>query len=275
MSILDRLAATTTCFLPYPLDDALEGIAAAGYRRVELASIRGVCEHVPPDANTAVLESVCRRLDRHSLTPDVLSAHSDLTSARGLVDARRALEVCHAMGVPILNTAVGGAEAHDGPEDEAAFLANIGGLADRAGELGVTITLEIHGDLTATGERSARLMEKVNRPNVRINYDTANCEYYGGVRAEDDLRYALPWLGLCHLKDTTGGRKVWDFPALGEGRVDFRAVLADLGRSGYAGPLCVEVEFRGHPWPPAATVREALKASHDFLAGLDRAPKPG
>src|SRR4029079_16011888 len=42
MGLHDRLAATTTCYLPYPLEDALRGIADAGFRHVELAAIRGV-----------------------------------------------------------------------------------------------------------------------------------------------------------------------------------------------------------------------------------------
>ena len=52
MKLPNRLAATTTCYAPYSLDEALAGIAAAGFRHVELAAIRGIIEHVPltPDA---------------------------------------------------------------------------------------------------------------------------------------------------------------------------------------------------------------------------------
>src|SRR5262249_30270555 len=152
------------------------------------------------------LGRVQRLLNRHSLIPAALSAHSNLTAARGLKIAYSALDLCERMGIPILNTAVGGPE--EGKEDEAAFLRNIGGLADYAAERDITITLEIHGELTATGKKSSELMEKVNRPNVRINYDTANCEFYGAVRAEDDLPCAVPWVALCHLKDKIGGHRV-------------------------------------------------------------------
>lgn len=266
MKLPNRLAAVTSSYLPYSLEEALAGIAAAGFRFVELAAIRGIIEHVPPDAEDYDVSRVLRLLNQYALTPVALSAHSNLTTARGVKDAYRALDLCERMGIPIMNTAVSGAE--DVPEDEVAFLRHIGGLADYAKGRDLTITLEIHGELTATGWKARELMEKVNRPNVRLNYDTANCEYFGGVRAEDDLPYALPWLGLSHLKDKVGGRRVWNFPPLGRGHVDFPALLQTLRRGEYTGPYSVEVEFKGEPWPALDVVNRAMKASYQYLNRL-------
>jgi sugar phosphate isomerase/epimerase len=165
-----------------------------------------------------------------------------------------------------MNTAVGGAE--DGPEDELAFLKNIGTVSAYAAERQVTVTLEIHGDLTATGRKSRNLMGKVKRPNIRINYDTANCEYFGNTRAEGDLPHAVRWLGLVHLKDKIGGERVWNFPALGRGHVDFRYVLKVLRRARYRGPCSVEVEFQGNPWPSIPAVNRAMKSSYRYLKRL-------
>jgi sugar phosphate isomerase/epimerase len=260
----NRLAATTTCYAPYRLEEALAGIASAGFRFVELAAIRGVIEHVPLDAGARSLGGIQRLLNRFSLTPVALSAHSNLQTAKGVKDALRALDLCERMGIEIMNTAVGGAA--DGPEDEDVFLKNIAPLSDYAARRQITITLEIHGDLTATGLKSGNLLGKIKRPNVRINYDTANCEYFGNVRADVDLPYALPWLGLVHLKDKIGGERVWNFPALGRGHVDFRKTMRMLKRARYAGPCSVEVEFKGDPWPPIAAVNRAMKTSYRYLA---------
>jgi sugar phosphate isomerase/epimerase len=260
----NRLAATTTCYVESSLAEALAGIAGAGFRYVELASIRGVCEHVPLGADTKDLGRVHYLLNQYALTPVALSAHSNLTTDAGLADAHAGLELCERMGIAVMNTAVGGPE--DVAEDEGLFLKNIGGLADAASARGITITLEIHGELTATGQGAKRLAEAVAHPNVRINYDTANCEYFGGVRAEDDLPHAIPWMALCHLKDKVGGSRVWDFPPLGRGHVDFPKLLAILARAGYTGPCSVEVEFQGNPLPPLETINEALKESYAYLA---------
>jgi sugar phosphate isomerase/epimerase len=266
MKMSNRLAATTTCYAPYSLEEALAGIAEAGFRYVELAAIRGIIEHLSLEADARSLGRAQRLLNRYSLTPVALSGHSNLTTPRGLKDAFRALDLCERMGIPILNTAVGGPEA--GEENEDAFLANIEELADYAAEHDVTITLEIHGHLTSTGQKARTLVEKVARSNIRINYDTANCEYYGGVRAEDDLAYAILLLALCHLKDKVGGVGVWNFPAIGSGHVDFARLLGMLRRGGYQGPCSVEIEFKGEPWPPLAVVNRAVGRSYRYLSGL-------
>jgi sugar phosphate isomerase/epimerase len=266
MKMPNRLAATTTSYAPYCLEEALAGIAEAGYRHVELTAIRGVIEHVPLNPDARTLGRILRLLNRYSLTPIALSAHSNLTIAKGVKDAFLAIDLCARMGIDIMNTAVGG--PGDAKEDETAFLKNIGKLADYAAERDITITLEIHGELTATGRKAGRLMRKVNRPNVRINYDTANCEYFGNVKAEDDLPNALPWLGLSHLKDKIGGGRVWNFPRLGKGHVDFKWILGLLRRGGFTGPCSVEVEFQGQPWPALADVNRAMKESRQHLQSL-------
>ena len=109
---------------------------------------------------------------------------------------------------------------------------------------------------------------RVKSYNVLINYDTGNVEFYGGVKAVDDLPVALPKLVHCHLKDKHGEGRVWDFPAIGEGHVDFKRVLDIMAKGGFTGPMSVEIEFKGDPWPPLAEVNRAMKASHDKLASL-------
>jgi len=259
----NRLGANTGSYYHHPVEQALEGIAAAGFRYVELAAIRGVVEHVPLYAGDNELKSIRDMSRRIGLTPVSLSGHSDLTQEAGIADARECMRICERLDIAILNTAVGGAFNED--EDESAFLANIQGLASEAQAMGITIALEIHGSLTGTGAKTRALVEKVKHPSVRINYDTANCEYFAGVRAEDDLPQALPFLAHCHLKDTAGGFRNWNFPALGEGTVDFAKLFGIFQRANYAGPFTVEIEFQGEPWPPDEEVNRAMAVSYTYL----------
>ena len=71
-----------------------------------------------------------------------------------------------------------------------------------------------------------------------------------------------------HLKETTGGKGNWNFPAIGDGSVDFGRVLQILRDAGYSGPLSVEIEFGGEPWPPLAEVDAAMKRSYEHLTAL-------
>jgi L-ribulose-5-phosphate 3-epimerase len=257
------LAGHTNSYHAYGLDEALAGIADAGFRYVELSAVPGWTEHVRLNGT----EDIRAKLTRHALTAVSLSAHSDLTTREGLQHGITAVRWAAREGISIVNTAIGGHASRE--EDEKAFLRNIGHLADAAEKAGVVVALEIHGDIMATGEKALPLLRKIGRPRaIKVNYDTGNVEYYGGVRAVDDLPKIVPHLAHVHLKDTAGGRGVWDFPALGSGVVDFRRVLEILRTAGYAGPCSVELEFRGEPWPPLPEVTAAMRQSYAYLRHL-------
>ena len=258
----NRLAGHTNSYHTCTAEQAYSGIAEAGYSAVELTSVKGWTEHVDLDADTKPLRA---RLAHYGLTPVVLSAHSDLTVQEGLDYGKKALRFCANYGLPVMNTAIGGHASQE--ENELAFLVNISELAAVADETGVDVALEIHGDIMASGEKTVALLERIGHPRIKVAYDTANCEFYGDVKAVDDIGSMLPYLANVHLKDKRGGKAVWDFPEPGAGSVDFASILAQLEHAGYAGPLSVEIEFDG-TWPPCAEITACMKRGHDYLAGL-------
>jgi L-ribulose-5-phosphate 3-epimerase len=257
------LAGHTNSYHTYSFDEALAGIAAAGYKGVELSAVPGWTEHVDLGEDPAAVK---RKLDAHGLTAVSLSGHSDLTTSEGLEHGIKAVEWAGAYGLPVMNTAVGGHQSAD--ENESAFLGNIGALADAAESAGVIVALEIHGDIMASSDVTIPLIEKIGRDSVKVNYDTANVEYYSGDRAVDDLPKITRQLAHVHLKETTGGKGNWNFPAIGDGSVDFARVLEILRDSGYSGPLSVEIEFEGEPWPSLDDVNAAMRRSYDHLSAL-------
>ena len=260
---MNQVAGHTNTYHTYGFDEALAGIADAGYRYVELTAVPGWTEHV--DLGTPPAE-VRRKVEGHGLAAVSLSGHSDLTTPEGLAHGIRAVRWAADYGLPIVNTAVGGHQSAD--ENEAAFLGNIGALADAAEDAGVVVALEIHGDIMASSDVTIPLLEKIGRESVKVNYDTANVEFYSGEKAVDDLPKITPYLAHVHLKDTVGGKGVWNFGAIGSGVVDFGRVLEILRDARYDGPLSVELEFQGEPWPPLADVNEAMRRSREHLNGL-------
>jgi L-ribulose-5-phosphate 3-epimerase len=256
------LAGHTNSYHTYGLDEALRGIAAAGFTNVELSAVPGWTEHV--DLNGS--EQLREKLDEHGLAPVSLSGHSDLTTREGLEHGIKAVRWAAGFGIPIVNTAVGGHASKE--ESEQAFLENIGELADAAEEAGVVVALEIHGDIMASGRKTLPLLDKIGRDSVKVNYDTANVEFYSGDKAVDDLEAIAPHLAHVHLKDTAGGKGVWDFGAIGSGSVDFARVLEILEQTGYSGPLSVELEFQGEPWPSLEDVDAAMRSSYRHLSSL-------
>jgi L-ribulose-5-phosphate 3-epimerase len=260
MRFQNRLAGNTNSYHSYGLNQALEGIAEAGFKYVELSAVRGWTEHVPLDADSEALGRIREALEVNRLDPVSLGGHSDLSTREGMQRGLKALDLCERLGIGIMITAAG----HEGGGDS--FLANIRRLADRAAVNNIMLAIEVAGDMAPTGAAAANVVERVERSNVFVNYDTANVEYYGGVRAVDDLPEIVGRLGHVHLKDKRGGKGVWDFPAIGEGHVDFPAVLEILANGGFTGPMSVEVEFLNDPWPPLADVHRAMRSSYERLS---------
>ena len=259
----NSLAGHTNTYHTYSHDEALEGIAAAGFKNVELTAVPGWTEHVDLDADQGELR---RKLDGYGLNPVSISAHSDLTTPDGLEHGLKAVRWAAEYGIPIVNTAVGGHQSAD--ENEAAFLGNINALADEAERAGILVGLEIHGDIMASGAVTIPLLDKIGRDSIKINYDTANVVYYSGDTAVEDIPKVADDIVHVHLKETTGGKGVWNFGAIGSGVVDFAEVLRILDEAGYTGPYSVELEFSGEPWPPLADMNDAMKRSYEHLRSL-------
>lgn len=147
----------------------------------------------------------------------------------------------------------------------------------RAGEAvgrhGVTLVLETHPDLVTNGAVAAQTMRAVNHPHVRINWDTANIHYYNeNVDGLYEMEATLPWIAAIHLKDTSTGFHAWNFPGLGEGKVDFGAILGRLKEVGFRGPCTMEIEgVQGESLSPAEHV-ERVHRSVLYLRSLGYFP---
>jgi sugar phosphate isomerase/epimerase len=112
---------------------------------------------------------------------------------------------------------------------------NLRRLADRHPEL--LFVLENHDGASSRPEICRQILEAVDRPNIRLNFDPINFEH-AGVRAVDALPIVQPWIRHVHLKGLDHGR----FCEFGEGDVDLRPVLRDLIAGGYRDAVTVEYE---------------------------------
>jgi len=84
MKMKNRLGGHTNSYHTYSLEEALEGIAAAGFKYVELISARGWTEHVSLDADAKSLGKIQRMLHKLDLIPMSLSGTADLTTKEGV-----------------------------------------------------------------------------------------------------------------------------------------------------------------------------------------------
>jgi sugar phosphate isomerase/epimerase len=255
--------ASTVAFKPFSLEEALGGVAEAGFSNVELAAIKDFAEHLPPDdASESTVRHVREVLANCGLAAVSVSGHSHVETPDGKTRLLNIVRSASQLGARAVNTFT--LESTD-PVTRSAFIDNVRSVADESQKLGVTICLETEGDLLPTAELGRPLIDEINHPSVKMNFDTANVVYFSDHgRPEVDVQFALPVLGHLHLKDKRGGKGVWDFPPAGEGELNLTSVLRDVEASGYEGPISVELEF-GEPWADWNTCVATLRRANDFF----------
>ena len=93
-----------------------------------------------------------------------------------------------------------------------------------------------------------RTFEKVGMDNLGVNLDTANLILYGKANPVDSLDVFGKYVRNLHAKDgtyPTDGMNLGNETAIGEGKVDFRGVIAGLHALGYDGYVTIEREISG------------------------------
>jgi sugar phosphate isomerase/epimerase len=115
------------------------------------------------------------------------------------------------------------------------IVANIQHLADASPDM--AFWFENHNGASARPEVCREVLERVDRPNVRLTFDPINFEH-AGVNSATALAVIQPLVAHVHLK----GYGPDGFCEFGEGHVDLTPVLRTLLAGGYRGAFTVEYE---------------------------------
>ena len=141
---------------------------------------------------------------------------------------------------------------------------NIRTLLPLLDEFDMTLVLETHGE-HGTASRLKKIVDMTESERVRICYDTANAIFYGNVHGTEDLESAIDDIAYLHIKDKAGERTEWNFPALGEGYVDFPSIFHVLDSHNNQSMLSVEIEFTAAGAGSLDEVNRAMKTSAEYL----------
>lgn len=227
----------------FDFEETLQGIAAAGFKYVELAAVLNWTEHVMSYMTDEELDNKKQLLKKYDITPIGLSGHCNLMDAERLEDFKKNIELSAKMGAKYIITSTG--EAHFGKEEMVAddiLVENIKILLPTLEANNQTLVLELHG-LYATGADMSRIVKRVDSPYVGICYDTANCMFYGGVLPTEDVKCCHELVKYVHLKDKIGGKGLWNFPGTGNGELPLKEFMEYMDEKNYKGPYSIEIEF--------------------------------
>lgn len=167
-----------------------------------------------------------------------------------------------------IHTVVSGAGQPTSPEERATIIQHLRRIGDTAASVGITVALETHKGPTQNADAMLALMNDLDHPHVRLNFDTGNIAYYNaGVNPVDELERVKELVRNVHLKDNRGGLEDWYFPAIGDGgAVDFTKIRTVLDGVGYAGAYTVEIEgIGGEPEPGLEGRQERIARSVEHL----------
>jgi sugar phosphate isomerase/epimerase len=122
-------------------------------------------------------------------------------------------------------------------------------LCERAAELGLELTLELHeSTLLDRSSRVLALLDAVGADNLGVNLDIGNLIRTPFPPVEpwrETVEQLAPHVNYWHLKnyvrleDASGAALTAPCP-LGDGELDYRWAVTEVLAAGYRGPLCVE-----------------------------------
>jgi sugar phosphate isomerase/epimerase len=256
-----QIACMTLPYARFPLERALSGIQAAGYRYIAWGTTHmSGGERVPvlaADAPPERAQELARRCRDLGLEPVLIFGPSP-EAVDALKHRIRQAAAAGAAQVLTMGTTKG--------NDRALWIKNFKELGPFARDHGVRIVVKQHGGNTGTGAALAEITHAVADEGVKISYDAGNVMDYLDVDPLPDLRgCAHEVRGFC-IKDHRNFPKDQDCgPGFGE--IDHYRLLHPVAFTGETMPLCCENIFAPLVPPPAdpAGIDALARRAREYL----------
>ena len=232
--------------MPYPA--MLRAVAAIGYDGLELCVGPGY-PTAPDQLNAAQRRDLRRRALDHGLEIDTLMAvgipvyePDQKAHELHLEQLRSIFSLAAALGLeqPVLTSTLGG-RIDDWMQARALLVDGVGDWAAVAAECGAIFAAEAHvGGLVHAPDRMLWLLEAVNLPSLKLNFDYSHFELID-VPLQQALEQLVPHAAGVHVKDVRGRYPEFEFLLPGEGGLDYADYVRRLDAAGYGGYITVEV----------------------------------
>lgn len=232
----------------------LDYAARAGFDGVELLDMFWSDEAAEVAGAKRRCEALGLALPVYSISTNFLQPDEGARQAE-LASLKRGVDLAAGLGAPLLRVFSG--DLLPGYSFEQGFSRVVDSLAEGAayaGERNVTLVLENHGLVAGRSEQVRAIIEAVESAALRCNLDTGNFLLVGEDPVEA-AEHLADYIALVHLKDldlATPGQSDHVYTGLdgrrytgvivGDGLVDFGAIIGILAQQGYGGWLSLEYE---------------------------------
>lgn len=249
---------------------------------------------IPEGSNAAALSEIARVSDDVGvpvigLTPYMTGLNSldEAERRRDLERYRRCLSDAHFLGAQVIRVYAGSYSPDVAGDRDAKWERLVAALQDLGPEAvgaGLTLVVENHfNTMTVSAAETVELMRAVDHPGVGILYDQANLTFTHCEEFPEAVAVQGPWIRHVHAKDLvfTDPDRAFSASAvatvdsseravasrvIGDGILDWAAILASLGAGGYGGFVSLEYEYRWHP-------QDLPAPAEGFRRGADRLRK--
>jgi sugar phosphate isomerase/epimerase len=246
-----KLGYSTWSTKEQPIEETIRELARIGYDGVEIAVNPGWTSDV--DA----LDGPARRRIRQLLDDTglelsaLVSGHREQIAepaayAQGKARYQReldlALEWARPGLIPSMDVAVGG-KSDQWEELKRLIVDRVGETVALSAERNVVVALEPHsGQAIDTPQRMLWVIEQVNSPFCRINFDISHFDVYG-VPTAGSVPLMAPYTEHTHIKDERGRFPNHEFLIPGEGGFDYVEYLTLMHQHGYRGHISAEISL--------------------------------
>ncbi|MDF2857696.1 MAG: sugar phosphate isomerase/epimerase [Neobacillus sp.] len=266
--MLQQLTINSNTYHGFSLEDAVKGASRAGFNQIELAAVKDHTAHVLPDMSQEQLNEIKALLQDFGMKCVGIGAHSNVMNEEGMANLLKSIDLAVEFDCEFVITATG--DAHndtDVIEDEAVLARNLEPIIEKCEKLNKTLVIETHGNNYATGVSLKKLAQRLNN-RVKINYDTGNVIFHGNTLPYEDLEASADYVEFIHLKDKAGANNEWNFPAIGDGNLDFSQLFETLKKANYKGPISVEIEFTAAGPANLEEVNNSVVKSYNYLSTI-------
>jgi sugar phosphate isomerase/epimerase len=239
-----------------PLAEAMDVIAAAGFKKVDLV---GVEPHFPPSPDDAAVQQLEGEVRRTGVKVANLGTYygrplpgTPEDEQAELAAARRGMDAAVRLGARSLRLMPGKDRSHETGFAVVPFFRQV---AQEAEQRGLYLGIETHGGLSSDAPAMVELCRQVGSRHFGVLFDPSNC-MGAGVDYKQAWAIFHDHVVHVHLKD--GRRNAegkWERCHLGEGEVDAAWLLRELDRVGYGGDIALEYEVTEIEPPETGLVR--------------------
>lgn len=253
-TLSQRLAVCSWSLQPTSPQDLIAKLQATGVRRVQLAldplretpAIWGGTANLFQQAGITIASGMFGCVGEDYSTLDTIRVTGgiapDATWEQNRKNIQATVALAQSLGLKLV-TFHAGFLPHDERDPNFAKLNHrLSEVAELFGAHGIALGLE-------TGQETApvllELLQKLNRPNVGVNFDPANMLLYDKGNPIEALRTLGRWIRQVHIKDARRTKipGMWGEEAVaGTGEVNWPAFFATLQQVGFQGDLCIERE---------------------------------